>query len=118
MTEQDEFEELLGRYWELAYSEGFGGVSHGDEASKALHSLRELFKGHRESEHLEDTDRLRQLDVLQGRDNITVWLWKHNHSEVTTWDMTGDPNWIAASAYYSTDGEWRYCVRRPNETPT
>ena len=37
----------------------------------------------------------------ESREGTTVWLWKHNLSEVTTRDMTGDPNWIAAEVYYS-----------------
>jgi hypothetical protein len=40
-----EFEQLLGRYWELAHAEGYTGVSRGDEANEVLHRLREMHKG-------------------------------------------------------------------------
>lgn len=36
---------LLGRYWELAFSEGRMRVSHGSEANEVLSSLKELFRG-------------------------------------------------------------------------
>lgn len=35
-----EFEELLGEYWAIAFSEGRTGVSRGDDASLMLHKIR------------------------------------------------------------------------------
>ncbi len=35
-------EELLERYWDIAYSEGKTGQSHGNEANKVLFELRAL----------------------------------------------------------------------------
>ncbi len=36
------FENLLERYWNLAYDEGKNGVSHGDEANEVLFELRRI----------------------------------------------------------------------------
>jgi hypothetical protein len=38
----DKLEALLGRYWEIAYSEGKTGESRGDEAQEVLSSIRQL----------------------------------------------------------------------------
>ena len=38
------FEELLEKYWDLAYYEGSSSTSMGDEANKVLHELRQLFR--------------------------------------------------------------------------
>lgn len=38
----DDLEELLGRYWDLAYTEGKTGESHGDEANEVLHKVRQI----------------------------------------------------------------------------
>jgi hypothetical protein len=40
----EELDELLGKYWSLAYSEGKDGVSHGDDANEVLHKLRCLYR--------------------------------------------------------------------------
>lgn len=42
-TNNTEFEELLGAYWDLAFSEGTTGISRGDEANLILHKLRTLY---------------------------------------------------------------------------
>lgn len=41
---REAFEELLGEYWSLAYSEGKDGVSHGDKANEVLHKLRTMYR--------------------------------------------------------------------------
>jgi hypothetical protein len=41
--EAQKLEELLSRYWDLAYQEGSLGISYGDEANKVLHELRHMF---------------------------------------------------------------------------
>ncbi len=39
-------DDLLGRYWEIAFSEGKTGVSRGDEANAVLHQIKGLTRIH------------------------------------------------------------------------
>ena len=43
-SSHDELETLLGKYWELAYSEGKTGARHGTEANEVLHKMRALLQ--------------------------------------------------------------------------
>lgn len=44
--------------------------------------------------------RTKQLDDMEKRKiGLTAWAWKHDLSEITTRDMTGDPNWVAVEMY-------------------
>ena len=53
------------------------------------------------SDLLADLDaRTKQLDDMAERKiGLTAWVWKHDLSEITTRDMTGDPNWVAVEMY-------------------